>query len=1110
MLGLLNLEPVARPTSAAEVYDHLTAIAGLPRDDQRETSAAYLSTPRLVARGPALKQVRERLSRLREGQAGVVAIAAAAGLGRSRMLDHCILEAKLAGMAAVRADGSDAAHGPYGVLAALTRGLEGIRASDPGEADALAMLAADPLPADLDARRRPELQRAFRARLGTCAQARPLLVAVDDIERCDEASLAALALTAAYLPQHILIAVCCLTDAHARAKGPLDLLLQDAATITLSPHGLADTEALLRSIFGDGPYLDTLTMRVHERAEGSPSGCMELSQYLLDHGLVRYDRGRWVVPPSIANVRLPKTLSVARQEKLASLTVDARELGEAMALSEGTGLDLEAFPELTTHGDVQRLHAALDELLLAQIVRQENGNYVFVSLQLCEELEAGVAASARSRFCSRIADSLARRARDRLEVAGYRHRAGQHGPAIDLLLEELSVGSRWNRAPPNYSELLREALEAAEALHRPRRDLMVLRHELVKVSQDLGASDLRERTIELLAELRHDSGLDLWRTHQWPADPQTRMQQLLERAQAQHDAQSAQQRGFAPIEAIVTLGKLIAETAALAARTSDVELLEFIPRLEPYYPLSRSLQRIDEATIPSCRAIIAGQYEQAGDLYERQLAEVQAADKAQLPADLKQWAIRALHYGLGNLDASLGRQRALEHAAAIEQVPGWRVPAYSIRQVYHLTLGSLKEADRYRKRIELARLESSVKPPLAAGAVCQHVFVLSVCDNANGMREAITELEALCGSFPSMLPFLLFARADHARICGNYEEALVWIDQARERVQVAKHPLWPWLVRSCLEVLLAQGRYEDARAMGVQELSRWEEQEMPPLRGYLDVSLATAEARLGSFDSACQRLDHAIQVQRGLGLRGTAVTMVHETRARVAIWMNDVDAFNRHTAVCAQQLAMCRGEPALAARYQQLVREARDHGLPFKSELAGSIVSTAQAEPGYEERQRHRRRVRKALAGCQHKQERFRQALALIVNSCGALQAELFVVEGDGLACAAHTAAGPSQGLEAALTCMLGQHACPHESERTVTLAMHDPVTLDGVLTERWPLPLIDRTLEEPHLVGVAVLYFDASTLVRLPRELAGEVAEALSEPDEAPTEVACEPDTRP
>ena len=906
--------------------------------------------------------------------------------------------------------------------------------------------------------------------------------------------------------------MCCLADAHAGAKGPLALLLQDAATITLSPHGLADTEALLRSIFGDGPYLDTLTMRVHERAEGNPSGCMELSQYLLDHALVRYDMGRWVVPPSIANVRLPKTLSVARKEKLARLSSDARALGEAMALSEGTALDLEALPELTAHGDARRLHGALDELLLSQIIRHENGTYTFVSIQLREELEAGVAPPARRQFCSRIADSLARRERDRLEIAGYRHRAGQHGPAIDLLLEELSKGSRWNRAPPKYSELLRGAVEAAQALHRPRRDLMVLRHELVKVSQDLGASDLRERTIELLAELRHDSGLDLWQTRRWPCQPQTRMQRLLECAQAQHDAQSPKQRGLAPLEAVVTLARLAAETAALAARTSDVELLEAIPRLEPYYPLARALQRLDTATIPACRAIIAGQYEQARKLYERQLAEVQDAEEGKLPEDWKQWALRALHYALGNLDASMGRKQALEHAAAIEHVPGWHVPAYSIHQVYHLALGSLVEADRYRRRIELARLESPVKPPLAAGAVYQHVFVFSVCDNPNGMRDAIIELEALSGSFPSMLPFLLFARADHARICGNYEEALVWIDQARQRVEVAKHPLWPWLVRSWLEVLLAQGRYEDARAKGLLELSRWEAQEMPPLRGYLDVSLATAEARLGSFDSACQRLDLAIRVQEGLGMRGTAVTMVHETRARVAIWMKDVDAFNRHTGVCAQQLAMSRGEPALAARYQQLVREARDHGLPFKSELAGSIVNTAQAEPVYDDRQRqrHRRRIRKALARCQHKQARFQRALALVMDSCGALQAELFVVEGDGLVCAAHTTAGPSEGLEVALACMLGQRACAHASDRTVTLAMHDPVTLDGVLTERWPLPLIDRTLAEPHLVGVAVLYFDASTLARLPRELAGEVAEALSEAEEAPTDVTGTPDTRP
>jgi len=45
-------------------------------------------------------------------------------------------------------------------------------------------------------------------------------------------------------------------------------------------------------------------------------------------------------------------------------------------------------------------------------------------------------------------------------------------------------------------------------------------------------------------------------------------------------------------------------------------------------------------------------------------------------------------------------------------------------------------------------------------------------DNPNGMRTAIPELEALGRSHPAMRPFVLYARAEHARICGNYEEAL--------------------------------------------------------------------------------------------------------------------------------------------------------------------------------------------------------------------------------------------------------------------------------------------------------------------------------------------------
>ncbi|HMI94774.1 MAG TPA: serine/threonine-protein kinase, partial [Polyangiales bacterium] len=57
VLSLLSLEPVARPSSAAEVLDRLAAIAALPRSEQLAVADAYLSTPELVGRGAELARL---------------------------------------------------------------------------------------------------------------------------------------------------------------------------------------------------------------------------------------------------------------------------------------------------------------------------------------------------------------------------------------------------------------------------------------------------------------------------------------------------------------------------------------------------------------------------------------------------------------------------------------------------------------------------------------------------------------------------------------------------------------------------------------------------------------------------------------------------------------------------------------------------------------------------------------------------------------------------------------------------------------------------------------------------------------------------------------------
>src|SRR5262249_37824577 len=114
--------PFARPRSAAEVCDRLTAIAGLPSVEAPETALAYLLNPSLVGRGDETQRFRRRLIRAERGRGSAVLVESKPGGGRSRLLSSFLLEARLRG-AIVASAGSDGSSRPFGIVRALARSL---------------------------------------------------------------------------------------------------------------------------------------------------------------------------------------------------------------------------------------------------------------------------------------------------------------------------------------------------------------------------------------------------------------------------------------------------------------------------------------------------------------------------------------------------------------------------------------------------------------------------------------------------------------------------------------------------------------------------------------------------------------------------------------------------------------------------------------------------------------------------------------------------------------------------------------------------------------------------------------------------------------------------
>lgn len=104
--ALLSRDPLARPTTAADVIDRLTVIASLEPVEQDRVLDSYLRSAAFVGRAPERDALRRALSLALSGRATSVVVQSAPGLGRTRLLAEFALEARLSGAVVLQAEGS--------------------------------------------------------------------------------------------------------------------------------------------------------------------------------------------------------------------------------------------------------------------------------------------------------------------------------------------------------------------------------------------------------------------------------------------------------------------------------------------------------------------------------------------------------------------------------------------------------------------------------------------------------------------------------------------------------------------------------------------------------------------------------------------------------------------------------------------------------------------------------------------------------------------------------------------------------------------------------------------------------------------------------------------
>ena len=449
--------------------------------------------PPLLERAAELGVLGDALASATSGHGAVIVLEAAAGLGKTALIDHTERRAAAAGCDVRRAaPGPFERHFPYGVIRSLLE--TPLRAASEGERERMLQGAAGDAGRLLLGERVPdgdETTMVAHSIFWLCsalAATRPLVLVVDDAQWSDRASLEVLAYLARRIEQlPILIAVAARGDDPDAASDLLSLLGGARAATVLRPQPLTlwGAVALVRR------HAPDTSLRVCRDCGQAVGG----SPWLLDE-LGRQIAAYGAAPLGSAGQSPAPVTAVARDMvrlRLAALTPNARAVAAALAI--------------LGHGAPPQVVAALAGLAIGELAPARD------SLRSAGLLAAGRARFAHDLIATAIVDDLAGTERERLHreaarlladsgasiasVAGHLLECDPHGdPEVTALLVRAAADAAERNAPRAAAAYLDRALrERAEGDDRGG-----MLAKLAAAAFDAELPDARRRLHDSLSE----------------------------------------------------------------------------------------------------------------------------------------------------------------------------------------------------------------------------------------------------------------------------------------------------------------------------------------------------------------------------------------------------------------------------------------------------------------------------------------------------------------------------------------------------------------------------------------------------------------------------------
>jgi len=322
--------------------------------------------PVLVGREAELASLEAILADVVTRSGRVALVGGDAGIGKSRLLDAFLARARVSGARVVIGHCAQAeARRPFGPFIDSLRGV--------GDVPRLVQTESDLAIADPDVRYRA--LRSFASVFSDLAKEEPLVVAIDDLQWADAATMDLFAYLARALHErYVLLVASYRTDDLHRLhplRGVLATLAQGrlADPVILRPLTLAGTREMVEATLGlTASAPRELITALHERREGNPFFTEEVLRALTETGKLVWRDGTWQHVGRLADLVIPASVRDIVQERLAALPNETR-IALRVAAVIGISFDFPLLQRLTAKTD-RELTNALRAAVAAQLVEE--------------------------------------------------------------------------------------------------------------------------------------------------------------------------------------------------------------------------------------------------------------------------------------------------------------------------------------------------------------------------------------------------------------------------------------------------------------------------------------------------------------------------------------------------------------------------------------------------------------------------------------------------------------------------------------------------------------------------------------------------------------------